>query len=57
MVGLGVAAAALGLVSPAFASPCAEGKTRYSSDSELTYTCEGGQWHEGPYGYHSGAQA
>lgn len=28
---------------------CVNGTTRYSQDSELTYTCRGGSWHEGPY--------
>jgi hypothetical protein len=40
-----------------FGLPGAEGQTRWSEQSELTYTCESGQWHEGPYGYHSGSQS
>jgi len=60
----GLAALAIGLsVAPAAqACPCSEppgveGQTRWSEQSELTYTCENGQWHEGPYGYHSGSQS
>jgi len=30
---------------------CDEGDTRYSAQADLSYTCEDGKWHEGPYGY------
>ena len=33
---------------------CVERSTKYSPASEITYTCENGQWHEGPYGYLQG---
>jgi hypothetical protein len=33
---------------------CVEGSTKYSSDSGITYTCENGRFHEGPYGYQGG---
>ena len=28
---------------------CAEGTTRYSEDSGITYTCRNGSWREGPH--------
>ena len=37
---------------PAVQAGCTEGATRYSPASGETYTCEKGDWHEGPYGYH-----
>ena len=39
---------------PAVQAGCTEGATKYSQASEITYTCENGQWHEGPYGYGGG---
>ena len=48
--GLAALAVGLGLAAPANACPCVEGSTRYSPDSDLTYTCRSGQWYEGPYG-------
>jgi hypothetical protein len=56
-----VTPAARDVTPAAQACPCSsppggvEGQTRWSEQSELTYTCENGQWHEGPYGY--GAQS
>jgi hypothetical protein len=60
--GLAALAIALSVAPAAQACPCSEppgveGQTRWSEQSELTYTCENGQWHEGPYGYHSGPQS
>ena len=34
---------------------CTEGATRISQGSGDLATCENGQWHEGPYGYHPGS--
>ncbi|KUI17408.1 hypothetical protein AU191_08865 [Mycolicibacterium acapulense] len=40
--------------SPPSETGCVEGSTKYSEASGITYTCENGTFHEGPYGYHPG---
>lgn len=51
LAGLILAAAMIGLASPANAFPPCDQGTWYSEEADLTYTCENGQWHEGPPGY------
>ena len=47
----GIALAPVAQACPCSSPPGVDGQTRWSEQSELTYTCENGQWHEGPYGY------
>ena len=41
-------------VAQASACPCVEGETRWEPGIGDISTCENGQWHHGPYGYHPG---